>query len=503
MEKQRIYAAIDLKSFFASVECVERGLDPMTTHLVVADQSRTDKTICLAVTPSLKALGIPGRPRLFEVVQQVAQCNALRREKAPGKQFAGSATDALALAACPEKAIDYIVAPPRMSRYMDFSAKVYSVYLKYVAPEDIHVYSIDEVFIDLTPYLRIAGLSPRQFVTRMIRDVFQTTGITATAGIGTNLYLCKVAMDIVAKHAPADATGMRIAQLDETSYRQLLWAHEPLTDFWRVGRGYAKKLHKVGLRTMGDIARCSLGGPNDFHNEDLLYRLFGINAELLIDHAWGIEPCTLRHIKAYRPTTNSISSGQVLCDPYPYEKAHLVIREMADALALNLVEKGLVTDQIVLTVGYDIENLTDPQRRKSYTGPVTTDHYGRQVPKHAHGTYNLSQPNASTALLLEAVSTLCEQILDKTLLVRRINLSANHVVPESTLPAREDYQQLDLFAASQNAPEDGWLARERRRQQAVLGIKHRYGKNAILRGMNFKDGATARQRNRQVGGHKA
>ena len=500
MEKQRIYAAIDLKSFFASVECVDRGLDPMVTHLVVADRSRTDKTICLAVTPSLKALGIPGRPRLFEVVQQVAQCNALRREKAPKRQFTGSSTHAPELAACPEKAIDYIVAPPRMSRYMDFSAKVYSVYLKYVAPEDIHVYSIDEVFIDLTPYLRIAGLSPRQFVTRMVRDVFQTTGITATAGIGTNLYLCKVAMDIVAKRAQPDETGMRIAELDEISYRHLLWEHQPLTDFWRVGRGYARKLQKVGLRTMGDIARCSLGGPNDFHNEDLLYKLFGINAELLIDHAWGIEPCTLDHIKAYRPSTNSISSGQVLHSPYPYEQAKLVIREMADALALDLVEKGLVTDQIVLTVGYDIENLADPQRRKAYTGPVTTDFYGRQVPKHAHGTYNLPHPNASTALILEAVSTLCEQIMDKGLLVRRINLCANHVLPEKTLPPRQQ-EQLTFFAQPEN--EDLWLQRERRRQQAVLHIKHLYGKNAILRGMNLQEGATAMERNRQVGGHKA
>jgi len=507
MAKNRYYAAIDLKSFYASVECVERRLDPMNVHLVVADPSRTDKTICLAVSPSLKALGVPGRPRLFEVVQQVARCNALRREKAPKKQFSGSSTHAEELAAHPEMAIDYIVAPPQMAHYMDFSARIYQIYLKYVAPEDIHVYSIDEVFIDLTPYLRISGLTPRQFVARMVRDVFDTTGITATAGIGTNLYLCKVAMDIVAKHAQADETGMRIAELDEMRYRRLLWEHQPLTDFWRVGRGYARKLHRVGLKTMGDIARCSLGGPNDFHNEDLLYKLFGVNAELLIDHAWGFEPCTISHIKAYRPSTNSISSGQVLQCPYPYDKACLVIREMADLLSLDLVEKGLVTDQIVLTVGYDIENLTDPQLRKAYSGPVTTDFYGRQVPKHAHGTYNLSRPTASTALILEAVSILCGQILDQQLLVRRINLTANHILPERALPPREDYQQLDLFAdpAQQlrQQQEDARLERERRRQKAVLHIKHRYGKNAILKGMNFEDGATARERNRQVGGHKA
>ena len=503
MEKPRCYAAIDLKSFYASVECVERGMDPMTANLVVADPSRTEKTICLAVSPALKSFGVPGRPRLFEVVQKVGELNALRREKAPGRCFSGSSVHIEELATHPELSIDYVVAPPQMARYMEVSAQIYGIYLKYVAPEDIHVYSVDEVFIDLTPYLRLSGLTPREFVTRMVQDVYRTTGITATAGIGTNLYLCKVAMDIVAKHAEADETGMRIAELDETSYRRLLWEHQPLTDFWRVGRGYAKKLQRVGLKTMGDIARCSLGGPNDFHNEDLLYKLFGVNAELLIDHAWGWEGCTLSHIKAYRPSTNSISSGQVLQCPYPYEKALLVIREMADLLALDLVEKGLVTDQIVLTVGYDIENLTDPERRKAYTGPVTVDVYGRQIPKHAHGTANLPCPNASTALILEAVTELCGQITDKSLLVRRINLTANHIVPESAVPDQPEQEQLSLFPEPDGQVQKALLQRERRRQQAVLHIKRRYGKNAILRGMNFQEGATARERNRQVGGHKA
>ena len=464
---EKCYAAIDLKSFYASVECIQRGLDPMTAHLVVADPSRTSKTICLAVTPALKALGIPGRPRLFEVEQRVALLKAMGKD------------------------VDYIVAPPQMATYMAVSAKIYEVYLRHVAPEDIHVYSVDEVFVDLTPYLRISGMTPKEFVARMVRDVYVTTGITATAGIGTNRYLCKVARDIVAKHAEADETGMRIAQLDEMEYRRQLWEHQPLTDFWRIGPGYTKRLQKVGLRTMGDIARCSL------ENEDLLYKLFGVNAQLLIDHAWGWEPCTLQHIKAYKPSTHSICSGQVLTQPYTYEKACLVIREMTDALALDLVEKGLVTDQLVLTVGYDIDNVS-----WGYTGPVVTDRYGRQIPKHAHGTCNLHRPCASSALLLKGVSALCEKIMDKSLLVRRIQLTANHVMPEGH--AQNIPRQLDLFTdPAELDREDAALERERRRQKAVLTIKRRYGKNAILRGMNFKDGATARERNAQVGGHKA
>ena len=504
MEKQ--YAAIDLKSFYASVECCERELDPLGTHLVVADASRTEKTICLAVSPSLKALGIPGRPRLFEVVQKIKELNALRRCNAPGRRFTGKSSDAAELAQHPELEIDYIVATPQMAHYMAFSAKIYETYLKYVAPEDIHVYSIDEVFVDLTPYLRVAGLTARQFVTQMMRDVYTTTGITATCGIGTNLYLCKVAMDIVAKKAEADETGMRIAELDEISDRRLLWEHKPITDFWRVGPGYARRLKKVGIETMGEIARCSLGKDTDFYNEELLYRLFGVNAELLIDHAWGHEPATIPAIKSYKPQTNSICSGQVLHCPYTAQKAQLVIREMADLLALDLVEKGLVCHQLVLTVGYDMENLLDPVLRSRYTGAVTTDHYGREVPKHAHGSHTFSRPNSSTKLFLEAVSQLCDRILDPGLLVRRINITAANVIPESAVPKTECVQ-LDLFAEAdaeqREQQQTEALQRERRRQQAVLRIKHKYGKNAILKGMNLEEGATARDRNSQVGGHKA
>ncbi|MBR0446437.1 MAG: DNA methylase [Oscillospiraceae bacterium] len=500
--KEKLYAAIDLKSFYASVECVERGLDPLTTNLVVADISRTEKTICLAVTPSLKAHGISGRARMFEVVEQVRQVNALRREKAPGRKLAGSSWDGKELNQNPALAIDYLVAPPQMALYMRYSAKIYEIYLKYVAPEDIHVYSIDEVFLDLTPYLRVSGLTVEEYVRRMVTDVLEQTGITATAGIGTNLYLCKVAMDIVAKHIPADEHGVRLAQLDEMSYRRLLWDHRPLTDFWRVGRGYAKRLEKCGLYTMGDIARCSLGGPNDFYNEDLLYRQFGINAQLLIDHAWGWEPCTLREIKAYRPSTNSISSGQVLHCPYNWEKAKLITREMTDSLTLDLVEKGLVTDQLVLTVGYDIENLTNPEIAKTYSGPVVTDHYGRQVPKHGHGTVNLEEYTASTRTLTKAMMELYDRVADPNLLVRRITIAACRVIPEKK--CRKECEQLDLFTdLEQKQRERQKLEREKCRQKAVIGIKQKYGKNAILRGMNLQEGATARQRNGQVGGHKA
>ena len=498
--KERIYAAIDLKSFYASAECVMRGLDPLTTNLLVADASRTEKTICLAVTPSLKAYGISGRARLFEVLEQLRQVNALRREKAPGRCFRGKSCDAVELARDPSLEIDFIVAPPRMALYMEHSAHVYKTYLKHVAPEDIHVYSIDEVFMDITPYLRASGLSAYAFVRRIIQDVLEQSGITATAGIGTNLYLCKIAMDIVAKHTEPDAYGVRIAQLDEMSYRRLLWDHRPLTDFWRVGHGYARKLERNGLYTMGDIARCSLGGANDFYNEDLLYKLFGINAQLLIDHAWGWEPCTIADIRAYRPANNSISSGQVLHCPYPWDKAKLITREMTDLLALDLVEKGLVTDQLVLTVGYDVENLTDPNC--TYTGPVVTDHYGRAVPKHGHGTANLPKPTASARLITEAMMALYDRVADPTLLVRRITIAACHVVPEKA--AEAPCEQLDLFAdPEQQRREQARLEKEKRRQKAVIGIKRKYGKNAILRGMNYQEGATTRQRNDQVGGHKA
>ena len=499
--KEKTYIAIDLKSFFASVECVQRGLDPMTTNLLVADESRTQKTICLAVSPSLKAYGISGRARLFEAVEQVKKANAMRREKAPGKQFTGSSWDAAELAKDPGLEIGYITAPPRMAQYMQCSAKVYETYLRYVAPEDIHVYSIDEVFIDATPYLRSSGLTAYEFARRMIRDVLETTGITATAGIGTNLYLCKVAMDIVAKHTQADAQGVRIAQLDEMSYRRLLWDHRPLTDFWRVGRGYAKKLERHGLYTMGDIARCSLGGPNEFYNEDLLYKLFGVNAQLLIDHAWGWEPCTLKQIKAYRPSTTSISSGQVLHTPYTWEKARIIVREMADQMVLELVEKGLVTDQLVLTVGYDIENLTNPDIAKTYRGEVVTDHYGRKVPKHGHGTANLPSPSSSSKAVTDAVLELYDRIADPGLLVRRITIAACRLIPEGT--EKTGYEQLDLFADPGQAQQAQRLEREKRQQKAVIGIKRKFGKNAILKGTNFREGATTRQRNGQVGGHKA
>lgn len=504
MAGEKTYIAIDLKSFYASVECMERALDPMTTNLVVADESRTEKTICLAVSPSLKAYGIPGRARLFEVVQKVKEANALRQQRAPGRKLEGSSWYDRDLKKNPNLAIDYLVAPPRMGMYVYYSTKIYEIYLKFVAPEDIHVYSIDEVFIDATPYLKTSGLTARQFAKEMILEVWRRTCITATAGIGTNLYLCKVAMDIVAKHVEPDAEGMRIAELNERSYREQLWDHRPLTDFWRVGRGYAAKLEQYGLRTMGDIARCSLGQPGAFYSEDLLYGLFGINAELLIDHAWGWEPVTLSEIKAYRPTTNSISSGQVLTCPYPAEKARLVVREMADLMALDLVEKGLVTDQLVLTVGYDIENLKDPVRKGKYQGQIQSDAYGRKIPKHAHGTVHLPRQTASSRWIIEKLTELYDQIVDPNLLIRRLTVVADHVVSETAAMQAEPMEQLNFFqeACASRQQEDRELEREKRRQQAILAIKHKFGKNAILKGMNLEEGATARERNSQIGGHR-
>ncbi|MDL2225043.1 DNA methylase [Eubacteriales bacterium OttesenSCG-928-M02] len=506
--ERKTYIAIDLKSFYASVECIERGLDPMTTNLVVADPSRTEKTICLAVSPSLKSYGIPGRARLFEVVQKVKEANTKRKQQAPSRTLTGSSYDDNELKLSPELELSYIVAPPQMAHYMECSTKIYDIYLKYVAPEDIHVYSIDEVFIDATYYLHTSKLSPRDFTMQIILDVLNTTGITATAGIGTNLYLAKVAMDIEAKHIQPDKNGVRIAELDEMKYRQSLWTHRPLTDFWRVGRGYAKKLEAHGIFTMGDVARCSLGKPTDYQNEDLLYKLFGVNAELLIDHAWGHEPCTMEDIKAYKPSTNSIGSGQVLQHPYPFDKAKLIVREMADLLVLDLVEKELVTDQMVLTVGYDIDNLKDPERKKAYNGAVTTDHYGRAVPKHAHGTANLKMPNSSTKLILEAVSELFDRIVDENLLVRRVTIAANHVVPESSISKNVVPEQLDLFTdyesvQANHAEEEAELAREKKRQQAIVELRKKFGKNAVLKGMNFQEGATTKDRNSQIGGHKA
>lgn len=499
----RTYIAIDLKSFYASVECIQRGLDPITTNLVVADSSRTEKTICLAVSPSLKSFGIPGRPRLFEVVQKVREVNALRQQKAPGHKFTGSSSDYTKLQNHPELAVDYIVAPPRMACYMETSTAIYQIYLRYFSPEDIHVYSIDEVFIDATGYLKLYGLTPRELTVKIILEIMKQTGITAAAGIGTNLYLCKVAMDIMAKRIPADEHGVRIAQLDEMAYRRELWSHHPITDFWRVGRGYAKKLEKAGLHTMGDIARCSLGGPNNFHSEDLLYRLFGVNAELLIDHAWGWEPCTIQQIKAYRPSSNSLGSGQVLHCAYTAEKARLVMREMADLLVLDLVEKRLATNQITLTVGYDIENLTDPTIRTNYKGPVTADHYGRKVPKHSHGTINLSGYSFSTHEILDAATHLYDQIVNPNLLVRRLNIVACNILPQSTVCRSDTAEQLNLFDLEETTKTSANGQREHNRQLAVLSIKKRFGKNAILKGMNLKEGATAKDRNHQIGGHKA
>ena len=509
-DKQRIYIAIDLKSFYASVECIERGLDPMTTNLVVADASRTEKTICLAVSPSLKAYGISGRARLFEVVQAVNKVNAKRRLAAPGRRLEGSSFMDLEVQASPELALDYIAAPPRMSHYIRWSTEIYNVYLKYIAPEDIHVYSIDEVFMDVTDYLDMYRITPRELAMRMVLDVLKTTGITATAGIGTNLYLAKIAMDIGAKHIQPDENGVRIAELDEMSYRRLLWEHRPLTDFWRVGKGYAKKLEAHGMYTMGDIARCSVGKDSDFYNEDLLYRLFGVNAQLLIDHAWGWEPCTMQDIKAYRPASNSIGSGQVLHRPYTFEKARLVLREMTDLLVLDLVDKGLVTDQIVLTVGYDIENLTDPERRKKYKGPVKVDHYGRKKPKSAHGTVNLKKYSSSTKEIMEAVTEAYDRLVNEDLLIRRINISACHVIREADAVKEEidDGEQLDFFtdqkaAEKQRTEKEEQLKAEKDIQKALLDIKKKFGKNAILKGMNLEEDATARAKNSQIGGHKA
>ena len=501
--KQRTYIAIDLKSFYASVECRERGLDPMDTNLVVADESRTDKTICLAVTPSLKSYGISGRGRLFEVKQRVREANTGRRHDAPGHILEGKSCFFSELQANPKLEIDFLIAPPRMAYYMEYSTRIYQVYMKYVAPEDIVVYSIDEVFMDVTNYLTAYKLTARELARKIILDVIETTGITATAGIGTNLFLCKVAMDIVAKHIPADKNGVRIAELDEMTYRRTMWSHQPLTDFWRVGRGYAKKLEENGMFTMGDVARMSE------LNEDLLYKLFGKNAELLIDHAWGWEPTTIAAIKAYKPSSNSLGSGQVLHCPYEAEKAKLVLREMADMLSLDLVEKGLVTDQLVVTIGYDIENLTDPQRRKKYHGDIVKDHYGRQIPKHAHGTINLEGYTSSTKKIVGAAAELYDRIADKNLLVRRLNIVANHVLPESVVPKKnEGFQQLDLFTdyaalQAEQEQERAALEREKKMQQAMLTIKKKFGKNAILKGMNLEEGATAKDRNKQIGGHKA
>ncbi len=505
--KDKVYVAIDLKSFYASVECIDRGMDPMHTNLVVADLSRTTKTICLAVSPSLKAYGIPGRPRLFEVVRQVEEINRERKAHAPGKTLTGSSVYDGVLHSCPWMALDYVVAPPRMAHYMEVSTKIYQIYLKYVAPEDIHVYSIDEVFIDATTYLDFYHKSAYDFTQMLIHDVLDTTGITATAGIGSNLYLAKVAMDIVAKHSPADEHGVRVARLDERSYREQLWDHRPLTDFWRVGPGYRRKLEAHGMFTMGDVARCSLGGDNEIMNERLLYKLFGVNAQLLIDHAWGWEPCTIREIKAYVPESNSAGVGQVLQEPYPFAKARLIVREMADGLAMDLTDKGLVTDQVVVTVGYDVENLLDPVRAEKYTGTVTVDHYGRKVPKHAHGSHNLGGFTASAKQIAQAAVEVFERVSHPDLLVRRLTVVAGRVLREEEAARRVETsgEQISLFDPSDEEKEKQRQAEEKQRsmQEALLRIQKKYGKNAVVKGMNLEEGATAMERNKQIGGHRA
>ena len=505
---ERTYIAIDLKSFYASVECVERGLDPLKTNLVVADASRTEKTICLAVSPSLKSYGISGRARLFEVVQRVKEVNEMRLQEAPGRRFTSASYMDPEVKGNPGCKLDYITANPRMALYMDCSARIFDIYLKYVSSDDMHVYSIDEVFMDVTNYLKTYKMTAHELAMTMIHEVLRETGITATAGIGTNMYLCKIAMDVMAKRIPADKDGVRIAELDEEAYRRELWDYKPITDFWRIGRGYAKRLREKGLYTMGDIARCSVGKKDDYYNEDLLYKMFGVNAELLIDHAWGWEPCTIKEIKEYRPENSSLSSGQVLSEPYSYDKGRLIVREMTDLLVLDLVDKGLLTDQMVLTVCYDVSCLSKPEIRDKYDGPVASDPYGRPVPKNAHGSINLPRMTSSTEEIMSAVTELYERIVDPELLVRRAYVVANHVKPERAVERKPVYEQLDLFTdydekLAQDRRQAEKDRKERSIQKAMLSIKERYGKNAILKGMNFEEGGTTIARNGQVGGHKA
>ncbi|WP_029544982.1 DNA methylase [Selenomonas sp. AB3002] len=499
MEKT-CFIAIDLKSFYASVECVERGLDPLTTNLVVADESRTEKTICLAATPAIKSYGIPGRARLFEVVQKIREANGARRFYAPGHKLEGQSCDAVELSKNPSLAIDYLVAPPRMALYMDYSSRVYGIYLRYIAPRDIHTYSIDEVFINAAPYLAAYKLTTRELAMKMIGEVLAETGITATAGIGTNLYLAKIAMDITAKHMPPDKHGVRIAELDERTYRQKLWAHTPITDFWRVGKGYANKLASMGLYSMGDVARKSL----DSQGERDLYRVFGINAELLIDHAWGYEPCTIEAIKSYRPSATSLSSGQVLHCPYTHEQARLIVWEMADQLILDLVAKKLMTNQIVLDIGYDIENIA-----QGYSGPVHTDHYGRKVPKPAHGTMSLKKHSSSTRELLRETLALYDRIISPPLLVRRITVTMGRLINEdSAARQKEATVEFDLFSDMEGTAKKEEAARlaeekEKSLQHTMIAIKNKFGKNAILKAANLKEEARTIARNSEIGGHRA
>lgn len=497
---KKIYMCIDLKSFYASVECIERGLDPLNTNLVVADESRTEKTVCLAITPSLKQYGLGGRARLFEVIQKVKNINYERRKNNNYKKFNSKSYLDSELKKDKNLELDFIIAPPQMKKYMKYSTNIYSIYLKYLAPEDIFVYSIDEVFCDITNYLNMYQMTPKELVSKIIKDVYETTGITATAGIGTNMYLAKVCMDIVAKHSEPNEIGVRIAEIDEMSYRKLLWNHKPLTSFWRVGKGIANKLEKNGLYTMGDIARCSL------NNENLLYKLFGVNAELLIDHAWGWEPTTIEDVKAYKPERNSISSGQVLHSPYKYEKAKLIVREMIDLLSLDLTDKHLVTKQLVLDIGYDIENLINPTIRRLYDGEITIDSYGREVPKHSHGTINLDYNTSSTKVLSKKCIELFDRIVNKNLLIRKINITACNVINENQAKNEVVFEQLNLFCSTndseQNIEEKKKQEEDNKLQHTLINIKNKYGKNSILKGMNLEEGATTIDRNNQVGGHK-
>lgn len=498
---EKIYAAIDLKSFYASVECVERGLDPLNTNLVVADASRCTTTICLAVSPSLKSFGVPGRPRLFEVIQKVKEQNLIRQKRNYGRVLQGSSHQFDQLQKNPYLAIDYITATPRMAHYLKYSAKIYEIYLRYIAPEDIHVYSIDEVFMDISGYLKNSGMNAHDFIRNIIADVLKETGITATAGIGTNLYLCKVAMDIVAKHQEPDQDGVRIAQLDEMSYRKLLWDHQPITDFWRVGGGYARRLAQHDMYTMGDVARCSID------NQALLYKLFGVNAELLMDHAWGKETCTMADIKAYQPSNHSTSIGQVLHCAYDYDKAKLIVKEMSDQLSLNLVSQQLVCNGVSLSIGYDIDNLKDDQGF-FYKGEIVIDHYGRKIPKHAHGSRGLGCYSSASTLIRAAMCDIFDSVVDPVLTIRRINVTACNVIPQSQAKNIETTEQLNLFVDyekvdQQKAALEKQMQKEQSVQETLLQIKQKYGKNAVLKGMNLEEGATTKQRNEQIGGHKA
>lgn len=501
---ERTYIAIDLKTFYASVECIERGLDPLNTNLVVADPTRTEKTICLAVSPALKEYGISGRARLFEVVSRVNEVNR-QREKRFGKSE-GSSFDKNELSQNGKLALSYIVAPPQMAKYMAKSSEIYSVYLKYVAPEDIHVYSIDEVFIDATEYLKLYGLSAEKFTEKLIGEVFSLTGITATAGIGTNLYLAKVAMDIVAKHIKADKNGVRIAKLDEMSYRKQLWNHRPITDFWRVGAGYAKKLEKLGIVTMGDVARCSLKGDEDYPSSETLYKIFGVNAELLIDHAWGYESCKMEHIKAYRAESSSVSSGQVLQRPYTIREIKVIIKEMADDLASDLFKKGLVTDRINLSIGYDTENLAGGG--SSFEGETVLDRFGRKLPKPVQGTEELGEYTSLPSVIIEKATCLAERILDKSFTVRRLSLTALRVIGENEIPQDREKVQLDMFSDYLREEEEREEKTKRQNKEnsvreAVEDIRKKYGKNSLFRGVSLREEATQRERNGMIGGHKA